>query len=78
MCKVNDSISIVPLHLWVGDKDYLAYEKDVDKLAIVLPNVQSYNLVEYQGFTHFDFAIAIDADKLVYSKILKQINESDK
>ena len=56
----------------------MAYEKDVDKLAIVLPNVQSYNLVEYQGFTHFDFAIAIDADKLVYSKILKQINESDK
>ena len=43
-------------------------------LAERLPNVSLLQVVEFEGFTHMDLSIAIDADKLVYNKILEMIN----
>ena len=60
--------------LFAGDKDDLACPKDVATLAKRLPNVSLHQIVDFEGFTHLDFSIAIDADKLVYSKIIEMIN----
>ena len=64
----------VPVALFAGDADDLACVADVNILAEQLPNVSLLQVVEFEGFTHMDFSIAIDADKLVYNKILEMIN----
>lgn len=66
----------VPVALFVGDKDDLACVEDVTVLADRLPNVSLLQVVDFEGWTHLDFSIAIDADKLVYSKIIEMINAS--
>ena len=63
-----------PVAIWVGDKDYLVDIQDVDYLVSVLPNVKHYETVDIPGFTHLDFATAIDADKAVYAKIIDKMN----
>ena len=60
--------------LFAGDADDLACVADVNVLAERLPNVSLLEVVEFEGFTHMDFSIAIDADVLVYSKIVDMIN----
>lgn len=64
-----------PLAIWVGDKDYLVDIQDVDHLVSVLPNVKFYETVDIPGFTHLDFATAIDSDKAVYAKIIEKMND---
>ena len=64
----------VPVALFAGDADDLACVADVKVLAERLPNVSLLEVVEFEGFTHMDFSIAIDADVLVYSKIVDMIN----
>lgn len=66
----------VPVALFLGDKDDLATIADGHTLEKKLPNVSLFEVVDSEGFTHLDFAIAIDADKLVYSKILDMMNEN--
>jgi pimeloyl-ACP methyl ester carboxylesterase len=66
----------VPTALWAGDNDSLADIKDVERLRDTLSNVSHYEVVDLKGFSHFDFAIGIDADKLVYAKILEMMNAS--
>ena len=56
--------------MFLGDKDDLAVIADGELLAEDLPNVSLYKVVDFEGFTHLDFATAIDADKLVYSTIV--------
>ena len=58
----------------LGDKDNLATIKDVNN---VLPNVSLFEIISFEGFTHMDFAIAIDADKLIYEKIVDMMKASD-
>ena len=60
--------------MFAGDADDLACVADVNTLAERLPNVSLLQVVEFEGFTHMDFSIAIDADKLVYNKIIDMIN----
>ena len=55
-----------------------AFAIDVSHLVNVLPNVASFDMVDMEGFTHFDFALAIDVDKVLYSKVLEQIIAYDK
>ncbi len=64
----------VPVALFAGDKDDLACVEDVQVLADRLPNVSLFQVVEFEGFTHLDFAIAIDADKLIYSTIVDMMS----
>ena len=66
----------VPVALFVGDKDDLAVVSDSEVLAEHLPNVSLFQIVEFNGWTHLDFAIAIDADKLVYSKIIEMMQSN--
>lgn len=63
----------VPVALFVGDKDDKADVQDAEHLAQVLPNVFHHEVVDYKGWTHLDFAIAIDAASLVYEPILKML-----
>ena len=65
-----------PVALWSADKDYLADSKDVYHLSRVLPNVISYELVNIPGFTHLDFAMAIDADIAIYKPLIDMMNKS--
>ena len=65
-----------PVVLLAGDKDYLADPLDVYRLSQVLPNVQKFDVIDIPGFTHFDFAIAIDADQAVYYPIIDMMNKS--
>lgn len=65
----------VPVALFLGDSDDLACVDDARVLAERLPNNSLFEVVDFEGFTHLDFSIAIDADKLVYSKIIQMINQ---
>ena len=65
-----------PVALFVGDKDDLATIADAQTLADNLPNVSLFKTVDFKGWTHMDFCIAVDADKLVYAKILEMIEQS--
>ena len=66
-----------PVYLWAADADSLASEQDIYTLSQRLPNVISYEIVDIPGFTHLDFATAIDADKAVYSKIIYEMNKGE-
>jgi hypothetical protein len=54
----------------VADGDGLATVLDNDHLASVLPNLISYQIVDYPLFRHFDFISAVDAGDLVYRDVL--------
>ena len=62
-----------PVALFVGDKDDLACPADVDYLVTQLPNVIHHEIVDFQGWTHLDFSIGIDADKLIYQTIMNMM-----
>ena len=55
-----------PTAIFVGEKDDFATLPDVDKLVSVLPNVIHYELLDFPGCTHYEFAIGIDAGKIIY------------
>ena len=40
-----------------------------------LPNVVLDHLVDYVGWTHLDYAIAVDADRLVYEHVVNLFND---
>lgn len=60
----------VPTALFVGDADSLATVADNEVLASQLPNLLGNHIVNYEGWTHCAFIMAIDADVLVYNQIL--------
>jgi len=59
-----------PTALYKGDNDDLCDLRDIERLAKELPNVVEDHLVDIEGWTHLDFAIAMDADVLVYDRLL--------
>ncbi len=61
--------------LFVGDNDGLATVADNDILASVLPNLHSYEVVDYPGYTHLSFAFASNAAELYHSKIVQYMEE---
>ena len=62
-----------PVALFVGDKDDLACPADVDYLVTQLPNVIHHEVVDFDGWTHLDFSIGIDADKLIYQTVMNMM-----
>ena len=66
----------VPVALFAGDKDDLACVEDVEVLAQRLPNLSLFEVVDFKGWTHLDFSIGLDADKLIYSTILDMMQSN--
>ena len=69
----NFSLVTAPTALYVGDEDLLATVADNNQLAPLIPNLIEYHIVEYEGWEHADFCYGIDADSLVYSRILNSM-----
>jgi hypothetical protein len=42
---------------------------------LALPNVFHLELLDYPGCSHMDFAIGIDARKIIYDPIIKMMQE---
>nr|XP_012138725.1 PREDICTED: lipase 3-like [Megachile rotundata] len=64
-----------PVTLIYGENDWLATPSDVERLHKELPNSTIYK-VPFSSFNHIDFLWAVDARKLVYNKILAQLEQS--
>ena len=62
--------------MFLGEKDDLAVIEDGRLLAEDLPNVSLFKIVDFEGFTHMDFSIAIDADKLIYIPMIEMMKNS--
>lgn len=58
-----------PVALHYSANDMLAEPIDVEQLYASLPNVISKILIPDPKFTHLDFIIASDIEKLVYSRM---------
>lgn len=56
-----------------AQNDWFVSPIDVHILANILPNVVKIHLVPHQTFNHIDFVLGIDAPKLVYAELLKQM-----
>jgi len=56
--------------IFKGDNDDLVSLIDVGLLVNKLPNVVVDHLVEKDGWTHTDYAVAMDADRYVYDLII--------
>lgn len=56
--------------IFKGDNDDLVSLIDVQQLVSELPNVVFDHLVELTGWTHIDYAVAMDADIYVYDYIV--------
>ena len=67
----NVSKVTTPVALFVGNEDVLSTVEDVKNLATNLPNVLLLEVLE--GYQHTDFMVALNADKLIYAKILEMM-----
>jgi len=63
-----------PTAIFKADADDLADLIDIDLLVNELPNVVYDHLVDYEGWTHADYIVAMDADVLVYDYILNLLS----
>jgi len=59
-----------PTAIFKSDADDLADLVDIDLLVNQLPNVVMDHMVERDGWTHTDYIVAMDADRLVYDYVL--------
>lgn len=60
-----------PVVLHYSLNDWLADERDVQRLVSELGNVKAVHLVEDRLFNHFDFLWGLDARRLVYERVVK-------
>jgi len=67
---------VTPVALYWGDNDWFAMQDDIFQTIIGLPNIVGgmNHEVDYEKWTHLDFLWGIDADKLVYSFLLDNLN----
>jgi len=63
-----------PVAAYWGDNDWLAGPEDVQRCTSGLPNLFSSYEVPYPKWNHLDFLWAIDADKLLYAEVLKNMD----
>lgn len=64
----------VPTSLFCGDGDVYTTLGDIGKLAMNLPNLKQYHVVQRKGWTHLDFAYSSKAGILVYQNIIDDLN----
>merc|ERR1719341_187728 len=65
-----------PVALYWGDNDWFAMPSDILQTIVGLPNIVPgmNHEVDYEKWTHLDFLWGIDADKLVYSYLMENLN----
>jgi pimeloyl-ACP methyl ester carboxylesterase len=64
-----------PLAIFIGEKDDMSTATDGATLAAKLPNVFHFELLDYPNCSHLDFAIGIDAGRIIYEPIMKMMAE---
>ncbi|CAH2104943.1 unnamed protein product [Euphydryas editha] len=69
--EYNLSAITAPIYLHYGDNDWLSTPDDVDKLLHEIKSVVGKFRVPLDKFNHLDFVFAIDAYKLLYSRMMK-------
>ena len=62
-----------PMVIYNGGADWLADPNDVSYITNSLPNIRSHTM--FPKWDHFDFVIAKDAPKQVYSQIIELIKK---
>lgn len=67
--KVN-----VPVALYFGNNDWLVEKRDLNQLLNRLPNIYDDYEVPFAKWNHADFCYAIDANTLVYSRVVENHN----
>nr|XP_026487533.1 lipase 3-like [Vanessa tameamea] len=67
----NLSAITAPIYLHYGDNDWLSSSNDIDKLLLGIDSVVGKYRVPLNKFNHLDFIFAIDADKLLYRRMMK-------
>ncbi|EFN89852.1 lipase 3 [Harpegnathos saltator] len=66
----------VPIALFYSDNDWFVSHPDMRRLYRKLNNVIDVYRVPFEKFNHLDFLWGIDAPKLVYKRLLQDINTS--
>jgi len=64
----------VPIALHYSRNDWMAAEKDVERLAEKLPNVIGRFLVKFDQFNHLDYMWAIHVRPYLYDRVLNLMN----
>ncbi|XP_013195496.1 lipase 3-like [Amyelois transitella] len=65
----------LPIALLSAENDWLASDSDVTNLYVHLANPIEHYIVPLKEFNHIDFLWAVDAQKLVYTKLLELLEE---
>lgn len=66
----------VPVALFWSDNDWLADPEDVKYLTSNLPDIVLNERIPLPSFNHIDFLWGLDADTLVYSKLVPLLLEN--
>lgn len=61
--------------LYIGDSDTAACVEDNEVLASRLPNLVESHIVDYEGWTHLDFFMAMNVKEKVYDSIVNYMND---
>ncbi len=57
----------------MGDKNWLADIKDVNRLVELLPK-ESYDLEVLKGYAHCDFVWGLEAAKIIHPRVVEFFN----
>ena len=57
--------------IYIGEADTTATAPDGEHLRDVLPNCIHYEVLDFPGCTHLDFALGIDARVKIYDPIMQ-------
>ncbi len=67
----------LPICTYWGKNDWVVEKEDYERLLKELPNVISNYTIPYDQWNHLDFAWGIDADKLLFPKILENVKKAE-
>lgn len=75
--EYNLKNATIPVSVYYGQGDFLTVVKDIRKLIAELPNVVNDYLVPHEKFNHVDFVMGMDAQRLVYDKMVATIKSPE-
>lgn len=64
-----------PISIYYAENDAIAPVKGVLQLAKSLPNLVGLHAIPLKTFNHFDFTWGLDANRLLYDDIVRELNE---
>ena len=65
---------VAPTAVFIGENDDLATVSGGLKLSSMLPNCFHSEVLDYPGCSHFDFALGLDAGKIIYDPIIEMMS----